>query len=132
MRVAVLRPGVEPVQVVEASDDPGARLDWMHETIGVDEIDMTTLGRFALLRRDTGVGVQMVSDDLFLSREPRAPRNAAASAVYNPPGLSEYAQHPILGVVVLTAFDESGETVDLPFAAIDELRRLGLTVEVRP
>lgn len=128
MRVAVLKPDSTTVEVVEAPNDTGERLDWMHAVVGVEEIDFTTLARFG---RDFP-RVHMVSDDLALLREERPPYNEIASRVYNGSYSSPVAPWPIHGVVILTAFDETGETVDLPFTALDALAVLGFTVEARP
>lgn len=132
MRAAVIEPTSSVVTVMEMPED---RLAWFHEVVGVDEIDFTTLGRFRTGEPDE-IRVHMVSDDLATMRIVRPARNAIATRLYNPdPDLMRQAGQdpwPILGNVVLTAYDETGETVDLPFAVLDAIRALGITVEVRP
>lgn len=122
MRVVVMRPGAKVAVVTEAPDDAGLRSAWFRATIGVDEIDFRTLGRWAEWPR-----VQMVTDDLGLFRD--APLvNAAATRVYSPPWAEPTERHPVPGTVVLTGFDREGETVPVSDGVVQDLRELGIEV----
>ena len=132
MRCAVIEPGSTTVRVVESPQD---RLSWYREVTGAPEIDFTTLRRFTP-DPETFPRVQMVMDDLALFRDPPLPVNHIGMRLYNPDPevLIQHGMdpHPIVGTIILTAYDEMGDTVDLPFAALDVIRQLGFTVEVTP
>lgn len=127
MRAALIAPDSTTVNVVEMPDTD--QLTWLQGQVG-GWIEHVTLRQFNADDAQIVVGLYINEEGKLAN--PPLPANPVATRLY----LGADAQREltvvpdyIAGPAVLTAADQlTGEEVDLPFDALDELRRLGFTV----